>query len=90
MNIYVGNLPYSISENDLRDMFAEFGEVARANIIMDRDTGRSKGFAASCTVDDIVPTLIAVGENGESGHSDQVVANGRNKPQPPSEHPAKH
>ena len=44
MNIYVGNLPYSISENDLRDMFAEFGEVARANIIMDRDTGKSKGF----------------------------------------------
>jgi RNA recognition motif-containing protein len=44
MNIYVGNLPYSASENELRDMFAEFGEVARANIIMDRDTGRSKGF----------------------------------------------
>lgn len=44
MNIYVGNLPYSVTENDLRDAFAEFGEVARANIIMDRDTGRSKGF----------------------------------------------
>ena len=44
MNIYVGNLPYSISENDLRDMFAKFGEVGKANIIMDRDSGRSKGF----------------------------------------------
>jgi RNA recognition motif-containing protein len=44
MNIYVGNLAYSVTDNDLRDAFAEFGEVSRANVIMDRDTGRSKGF----------------------------------------------
>lgn len=44
MNIYVGNLAYSVTDNELREAFAAFGEVSRANVIMDRDTGRSKGF----------------------------------------------
>ena len=44
MNIYVGNLPYSVTEEDLRAAFAEFGEVASANVIMDRMSGQSKGF----------------------------------------------
>ena len=44
MKLYVGNLSYETSENDLRDAFAQYGEVASAKIIMDRDTGRSKGF----------------------------------------------
>jgi RNA recognition motif-containing protein len=44
MNIYVGNLAYSITDDDLREAFAAFGEVERASVIMDRDTGRSKGF----------------------------------------------
>ena len=44
MNIYVGNLSYDMSENDLHDLFAEFGSITKANIIMDRDSGRSKGF----------------------------------------------
>lgn len=44
MNIYVGNLPYSISDDDLRAAFAAFGEVSSATVIMDKMTGRSKGF----------------------------------------------
>lgn len=44
MNIYVGNLPYSVTDDDLRAAFAEFGNVASAKIIMDRYSGRSKGF----------------------------------------------
>ncbi len=44
MNIYVGNLPYTISEDDLRDLFEQYGEVSSVNIISDRMTGRSKGF----------------------------------------------
>ncbi|MCA9782557.1 MAG: RNA-binding protein [Calditrichaeota bacterium] len=44
MNIYVGNLPYGISEDELRDAFSEYGAVTRASIVMDRETGRSKGF----------------------------------------------
>ncbi len=44
MNIYVGNLAYSVTEDQLRDAFAQYGEVAKVSIIMDRMTGRSKGF----------------------------------------------
>ncbi len=44
MNIYVGNLSYGMSEGELRDAFAAFGEVASAKILMDRETGRSRGF----------------------------------------------
>jgi len=44
MNIYVGNLPYSVNDDALRAAFAEFGEIASAKIIMDRYAGRSKGF----------------------------------------------
>ncbi len=43
-NIYVGNLSYHMTDDQLRDAFAEFGTVNSARIIMDRDTGRSKGF----------------------------------------------
>ena len=42
--LYVGNLPYGISDSDLEQMFAAHGTVQSAQIIMDRDTGRSKGF----------------------------------------------
>jgi len=44
MNIYTGNLPYETTDEDLRDTFAEFGEVSTAKVIMDRDSNRSKGF----------------------------------------------
>jgi len=44
MNIYVGNLSYSIKEDGLREIFEEYGEVSSAKIITDRETGRSKGF----------------------------------------------
>ena len=43
--LYVGNLPYSTSEQDLRDPFSECGTVESVKIITDRETGRSKGFA---------------------------------------------
>lgn len=42
--IYVGNLPWSTTEADLRDLFARFGEVQSAAVITDRETGRSRGF----------------------------------------------
>ncbi len=44
MSIYVGNLPYQASEEDLNELFSQYGEVASVNIIQDRETGRSKGF----------------------------------------------
>ncbi|MBS0636544.1 MAG: RNA-binding protein [Verrucomicrobia bacterium] len=42
--LYVGNLPHSTTENELRELFANYGEVVSAQVIIDRDTGRSKGF----------------------------------------------
>ena len=43
-NLYVGNLTFNTTSADLRKMFAEFGEVTKAQVIEDRDTGRSRGF----------------------------------------------
>jgi len=44
-NIYVGNLSYGATEEDIRQAFAQYGEVSSVNIITDRETGRSRGFA---------------------------------------------
>jgi RNA recognition motif-containing protein len=44
MNIYVANIPYSVKDQDLREMFEQYGEVASAKIIMDKATNRSRGF----------------------------------------------
>jgi RNA recognition motif-containing protein len=44
MNIYVGNLGYDVTDNELQAAFEAYGEVESARIITDRDTGRSKGF----------------------------------------------
>ena len=44
MNIYVGNLPYDFTEEELKDMFNQFGDVANVKIILDKASGRSKGF----------------------------------------------
>ncbi|MBI5569713.1 MAG: RNA-binding protein [Desulfomonile tiedjei] len=45
MNIYVGNVPFKIADDDLKDLFEQYGRVETAKIIMDRATGRSRGFA---------------------------------------------
>jgi RNA recognition motif-containing protein len=45
MDIYVGNLPYTATEEDVTDLFAAYGPVERVKLITDRETGRSKGFA---------------------------------------------
>ena len=44
MNIYVGNLAYGVSEEELKEIFSEFGEVASVNLITDKFSGQSKGF----------------------------------------------
>lgn len=43
--LYVGNLPFTTTEADLRTLFAQYGSVTSVSIVMDRDTGRSRGFA---------------------------------------------
>ena len=44
MRLYIGNLPYGVSDEQLTDMFAKFGTPNSAKVITDRDTGRSKGY----------------------------------------------
>ncbi len=55
MNIYVGNLPYTTTNDDLHAMFAQFGNVTSANVIQDKFTGRSKGFG-----------FVEMSDNGEA------------------------
>jgi RNA recognition motif-containing protein len=43
-NIFVGNIPFSASADDIRALFEQYGEVSSAKVITDRDTGRSRGF----------------------------------------------
>jgi RNA recognition motif-containing protein len=45
MTIYVGNLPYQATEDDLREVFAEYGAIKRVSVPADRETGRVRGFA---------------------------------------------
>ena len=44
MKLFVGNLPWSVTDQDLEEMFSPFGAVGSAKVITDRDTGRSRGF----------------------------------------------
>jgi cold-inducible RNA-binding protein len=45
VKLYIGNMPFSLGETELRELFSPHGEVTSANVIMDRDTGRPRGFA---------------------------------------------
>jgi len=49
--LYVGNLSYNITENELRDLFAEYGQVSEVALVMDRETNRPRGFAFITMVD---------------------------------------
>ena len=52
MNIYVGNLDYKVDENDLKEVFQEFGPVESSKVITDKFSGRSKGFGFVIMEDD--------------------------------------
>jgi RNA recognition motif-containing protein len=71
MNIYVGNLAYSVTEDELRNAFSEFGEVSSVNLIIDRGTGQSKGFGFvempdNSEADEAIKALNGVPLNGRS------------------------
>jgi RNA recognition motif-containing protein len=65
MNIYVGNLPYSVGDDELRSAFEEYGSVDSARVIMDRDSGRSKGFGFVEMGNDSEATAAIEGLNGQ-------------------------
>ena len=63
--LYVGNLAFGITDSQLQDMFAQYGQVASAQVIMDRDTGRSKGFGFVEMGSDQEAQAAVTGMNGQ-------------------------
>ncbi len=73
--LYVGNLPYSVRDGDLEQAFAQFGSVASAKVMMERDTGRSKGFGFVEMGNDAEAQAAINGMNGQPLGGRSVVVN---------------
>ncbi len=73
--LYVGNLPYSVRDNDLEQAFSQFGTVTSAKVMMERDTGRSKGFGFVEMGSDAEAQAAINGMNGQPLGGRSVVVN---------------
>lgn len=69
MKVYVGNLPFSMNDDDLRGLFEQHGAVNSASVVMDRETGRSRGFGFVEMADDAMArnAIDALAEHVEGG-----------------------
>ncbi len=73
--LYVGNLPYSVRDEDLQQSFGQFGTVTSAKVMMERDTGRSKGFGFVEMGSDAEAQAAITGMNGRPLGGRSVVVN---------------
>jgi len=73
--LYVGNLDYGVTDSDLEKMFAAFGTVESAQVIMDRDTGRSKGFGFVEMKTDQEAQAAIAGLNGQQSGGRSLTVN---------------
>ena len=73
--LYVGNLPYSVRDEDLQQSFGQFGAVTSAKVMMERDTGRSKGFGFVEMASDAEAQAAITGMNGQPLGGRSVVVN---------------
>ena len=73
--LYVGNLPYSVRDEDLQQSFGQFGAVTSAKVMMERDTGRSKGFGFVEMASDAEAQAAIAGMNGQPLGGRSVVVN---------------
>lgn len=73
--IYAGNLPFSVTDASLRSNFAEFGDVASAKVMMDHETGRSKGFGFVEMASAEAAQSAIAGLNGVSVDGRSIVVN---------------
>ena len=73
--LYVGNLPYSVRDSDLEQSFGQFGAVTSAKVMMERDTGRSKGFGFVEMGSDAEAQAAIAGMNGQSLGGRSCVVN---------------
>ena len=83
--LYVGNLPYSVRDEDLAQAFGEYGAVTSAKVMMERDTGRSKGFGFVEMGSDAEAQSAIEGMNGQSLGGRSLVVNEARpmEPRPP-------
>ncbi|HEY0202076.1 MAG TPA: RNA-binding protein [Burkholderiaceae bacterium] len=83
--LYVGNLPYSVRDSDLEQAFSAFGSVTSAKVMMERDTGRSKGFGFVEMGSDAEAQSAINGMNGQPLGGRSVVVNEARpmEPRPP-------
>ncbi len=65
VNIYVGNLPYGTTDQELQDLFSQYGQIAKVSIISDRETGRSRGFGFVEMADDAAGKTAIEALNGQ-------------------------
>jgi RNA recognition motif-containing protein len=84
MNIYVGNLPYSVTDDSLKSLFEQYGNVASTKVIFDQISGRSKGFAFVDMPDDAEGDAAIEGLNGHELEGRTIVVN-KAKPRAPRE-----
>ena len=73
--LYVGNLPYSYSDSDMQQAFSQYGTVSSAKVMMERDTGRSKGFGFVEMGSDAEAQAAIKGMNGQSIGGRGLVVN---------------
>ena len=83
--LYVGNLPYSVRDGDLEQSFGQFGTVTSAKVMMERDTGRSKGFGFVEMASDAEAQAAISGMNGQALGGRSLVVNEARpmEPRPP-------
>lgn len=74
-NIYVGNLPFSTNSTELEELFSEYGSVERAQVISDRETGRSRGFGFVEMADDSEAQNAIEALNGKDFEGRQLRVN---------------
>ncbi len=71
--LYVGNLPFSATEDDIRDLFSQYGSVESVNLIKDRDTGRPRGFGFVEMADSDAESAISALDQMEFGGRNLTV-----------------
>ncbi|MFA6232883.1 MAG: RNA-binding protein [Bacteroidota bacterium] len=84
MNLYVGNLSYQMTDDDLQNAFSVYGEVKSAMVVIDRETGRSKGFGfVEMPNDEEAETAIKALDNAELGGRNIKVNQARPRTEAP-------